>query len=756
MLVKCKIVREIYASDDFRIFACEPTNDNETEVTLNDYKNFCITGKLPYLTVNEVYTLEVTEIDNPKFGKQYKVESVPSLETYITDFESITEDMNFHMLCQIMTPQQATYVHSAYPNFCKLILMGRDEEIDVKNIYNVKHVRFEEYKHAIKEKFRYYYIMNRYKCFNMSFDEARMLSDLYPQDIQMLFDKIDKNPYAILILYLDRSFKNADDCILSAFPELADSDIRVEALMLDLLKKNELEGNTKMHANVLAFHIKGIEPLLIKRLKPVVEASDYIYYNDDTKDIAIQLTHDRENFVASFISDKLNNSTKLSCDWKSFQNVDDFNLTDMQLNALKNLCEYSVSLLVGYSGSGKTSTTKAMINMLDEYGYSYTLLCPTGKASKRLHDCTNRPATTIHKAVYSGSVYGHVIIVDECSMINLEVAYMLCRALLENQGCRIVFIGDNAQLLPIGCGNIFHDIISSNRVPTTMLTDIFRYNDNGSLYVATNIRQGIPYLKSEDDIQFGENFISKQSANMLDDIINEYKGLIDQGISYHDIMCLSPFNVGNIGSYSINSGIQSIVNPPKDDEQTLSYNRGNTTIIFRTGDLVINTKNNYHIKTYEAWLREMAKDSSNDFFDFENEEDEEEIQLETVIYNGEMGTIREISKSYMVVQFDEELVVLYMEDVFNLLLGYCISVHRSQGSESPYVISVVSPKHFNMLNRNMLYVANTRSSGKHIEIRDMETVNEAIEIAGQFERETFLRDMLTQKINLITEERKSE
>jgi len=755
MLVKCQVVREIYASGDFRIFACNPTADNENPVILNEYNNFCITGNLPYLTVDEVYTLDVTESDNAKFGKQYKVDSVPSLETYITDFESITEDMNYHMLCQITTPQQAMYVHTAYPDFCKLILMGRDAEIDVKNIYNVKEFRFELYKNDIKEKFRYYYIMNRYKKFDLTFEEARDLSERFPQDIEILFQKIDENPYAILILFLGRSFKNADNCILNVFPELADSDIRIEAMMLDFLQKNEMEGNTKMHANILAYYIKGIEPLLIKRLKPIVENSEYIYYNDETKDIALQTTYVREHFVSQFIASKMENYKKLDFNWESFRTVDGFDLTDMQLNALKNLCDYPVSLLVGYSGSGKTSTTKAMINMLDEYGLSYTLLCPTGKASKRLHDCTGKVATTIHKAVFSDSTYGNVIIVDECSMINLEVAYMLCSALMKNPHCRIVFIGDNAQLLPIGCGNIFHDVISSKMIPTTMLTDIFRYDDNGSLFVATNIRTGVPYLTSKETIQFGENFVSMESNDMLSDVTNEYRKLIDMGIPYTDIMCLSPYNVGNIGSYAINDRIQSIVNPLQEGEEKIAYKRGLAEIMFHKGDLVINTKNNYHVQTYDAWMGHMSKDRSGEGIFGDNEE-EESIEWETVVYNGESGIVREITKSHMIIQFDEELVVFQIADTFNLLLGYCISIHRSQGSEAPYVISVVSPKHLNMLNRNMLYVANTRSSGKHVEIRDMDTVNEAIEIAGQFERETFLQNMLTQSINLITEERTAE
>jgi len=731
MLVDARITRKIYESGDFRIFACEIVGDNPG-ITLNTYENFCITGDLCYLQEGQTYQLDVEEITHAKYGLQYKVRSVPSIDTFLSDIKNIPPDLNFAMLKQVTTEDQATYVQTAYPNFCELILNGRQSEINTQKIYNVGSYRLNLYATRLKEQFKYYFVKQKYECYNLTFKEAKTLSNMFI-DLHKLDDKFEKNPYKVLMLNLERSFEKTDACVLKVRPELKDSSIRTEALMWEILLKNESDGNTKMNANILAYYIKKKDAELIKHLKPIAVKSEDIYYNDDTKEIALQSTYDAEERIAKYLYLKQQHSVKWDIDWKQYKTVDGFELTDTQLEALHNLCDNDISLLVGFSGSGKTSTTKSVIKMLDDNNKSYVLLCPTGKAAKRLNECTDRHASTIHKAVMTEKVFGDVIIVDECSMISTDVMTMLITALKQNPHCKVMFIGDNAQLSPIGLGNTFHDMINSETIPKIMLTEIFRYKDNGSLYVATNIRQGLEYLDGYTTQQFGENFLSIESENMLQDITDAYVNLIKDGVSYRDIMCLSPYNVGQIGTYSINNEIQNIVNEITDDDIIVSYRVNDTLVRFKVGDMVINTKNNYDMPLYEC------DNTDNPFGD----ENESELQfLETTVYNGETGVVREIKGNKAIIQFDEDLVVFDPSNIQNLLLGYCISVHRSQGSESPYVISVVSPKHARMLNRNMLYVANTRSSGKHIEIRDLNTVNEAIKHAGHFERETFLNALL--------------
>jgi exodeoxyribonuclease V alpha subunit len=201
-----------------------------------------------------------------------------------------------------------------------------------------------------------------------------------------------------------------------------------------------------------------------------------------------------------------------------------------------------------------------------------------------------------------------------------------------------------------------------------------------------------------------------------------------------DILCLSPFNVGDEGSYRINNAIQAEVNPPKPNEIHLDrkVDKDRTTISFRVGDKLLNKKNDYHALPLDSW-KEIEDScgmlSSDDV-------------PSTSVFNGQDGVIRELDDKKLVAQFDEELIVFDKAKLQNLLLAYCISVHSSQGSEAKYVLNVVSPTHKRMLNRNLLYVADTRSKIMQIDIGDMATYNDALLVDGNKERLTWLKELM--------------
>ena len=213
--------------------------------------------------------------------------------------------------------------------------------------------------------------------------------------------------------------------------------------------------------------------------------SDKFYYDETNKRIALSETYNSECMVADFVKGKLNGN-KWDIDWKKYQDVDGFKLTATQLNALKNVCKHEISLLVGYAGSGKSSTTKAILQMADENNLSYKIVAPSAKAAIRVKEITGRNASTIHKlCLTQEEVFCDMLIVDEFSMCDLPTFCMLIKS-LTNEHCHVLLIGDDAQLIPIGLGKIFHDIIESKIVAETKLTEIFRYSDKGTAYVATD------------------------------------------------------------------------------------------------------------------------------------------------------------------------------------------------------------------------------------------------------------------------------
>lgn len=735
--VKAKIIKEIFTREEFRIFACVPIQVYK-DLKVTKYNNFTIQGQLSFLNVDKEYEFILEEMKS-KYPCTYSVVEVPSIQ-----LEDLTDENEFEILKEITTESQAKYIHDAYPNFIRLILDGKEDEINLNNIHNVGEYRFNAYKREINTKYKYYQIVQRLKDYKIDIIEAKTLFNTFNEQ-DKIEKKIKENPYYVLTEVLERNFNKADKLILELYPNLINSRIRCEALMIDILKRNEIDSNTRLNGNLLWQICKedyNAPDEWSYIIKDVATKSDLIYYDEESKDLSIMNTYIGESIIANFIKDKLSNSHELDIDWNKYKIVDGFELTNDQLKTLENACKYNFSLLIGYSGTGKTSSLKGLIAMLEDNRLTYTLLAPTGAASMRITEQTNRPASTVHrKCLKDKEIWSDFIIVDETSMVDLDTIVMLINCIM-NDETRIILCGDNAQLLPVGKGNIFNDIISCNYVPRTMLTQVFRYDTNGALFVATNIREGKSFfndtekVKVKDNIYSVENnykFIQTDEDKIFDELRIQYDNLLNKGIKPKDIMILCPFNVGSCGNYKINNEIQAEVNAPKPNEKIFSREINGTNIIFREDSRVINKKNDYNALPLESY--ELIQ---NDELGLLNEEDIEHTQ----IFNGQKGIVRSVDDKKMVVQFDEELIVFDKIKINNLLLSYSQSTHSSQGSESKYVISIVNPIHKRMLNRNLLYVADTRAKILHIDIGDINTFNDALLIDGNKLRSTWLKDLL--------------
>lgn len=738
LVIKAKIIRTIFKRDDYRIYACSPMKIYE-DLKLNSYNNFTISGELSYLNEGSEYELEIEEDNNSKYPCSYTVVKVTDL-----DIGELDDEKELEILKTITTDSQAEYIHKAYPNFIRLILEGREDEIDLNNIYNVGKTRFNAYKNEINTKYKYYQIVQDLRKYKIDVSEAKELFNTYVIKDRIL-SEIEKNPYYVMTEVLGRSFNKTDRLILEVRPELKDNNIRCEAITADILRRNELDGNTRLNGNLLwnvMLDDYNAPKEWAKVIKDITKNSTYIYYDEKSRDLARTETYVNESTVANFVKNKVLNSKELNIDYNKYKIVDGFELTESQLKALENACKYNFSLLIGYSGSGKTSSLKGLIAMLEDNRLSYTLLAPTGAASMRITEQTNRDAYTIHrKCLRDKEIWSDFIIVDEVSMVDLDTMVILINC-IKNENTRIILCGDNAQLLPVGKGNVFNDIINCDYVPRTMLTQIFRYDTNGALFVATNIRKGKNFFDNKEKVKVYGNvysvennykFIQTDKDDIFDELKKQYNMLLKKGIKPKDIMVLCPFNVGDCGNYKINNEIQANVNAPVPNEKIFLRDINGTKIVFREGSRVINKKNNYNALPLESY--ELIK---NDELGIIKKEDVECTQ----IFNGQKGIVRSVDDEKMIIQFDEELIVFTKNDEKDLLLSYSQSTHSSQGSESKYVISIVNPIHRRMLNRNLLYVADTRAKVLHIDIGDIKTFNEALLIDGNELRNTWLHEML--------------
>lgn len=746
IIVKAKVIKETFRNGDYRIISWMPMQTYE-DIQLSPYMSFSTKGETPFINTdgNKEYELELELIKHDaKWGDSFRIIDVPSMR-----LEELNDENELKILKEITTESQANYIHDAYPNFIRLILNGEEDKIDLNKIYNVAEYRFNAYKREINTKYKYFGLVQNLKEYRVDISDCKKLYDKYEEEFKIQ-RAIKENPYYVLTEVLERSFNKSDKLILDLFPDLIDSRIRCEALMLDILKRNEADSNTRLNGNFLWQICKedyNAPDEWAYVIKDIAKNSDLIYYDEKSKDLSIMNTYIGESLISNFIKNKLANSNELDIDWNNYKIVDGFELTNDQLKALENACRYNFSLLIGYSGTGKTSSLKGLITMLEDNRLTYTLLAPTGAASMRITEQTNRPSSTIHrKCLKDGEIWSDFIIVDETSMVDLDTMIMLINC-IQNDEARIILCGDNAQLLPVGKGNVFNDIISCDYVPRTMLTQVFRYDTNGALFVATNIREGKSFFNNTEKVKVKDNvysvennykFIQTDEDKIFDELRIQYDNLLNKGIKPKDIMILCPFNIGSCGNYKINNEIQAEVNAPKPNEKIFSREVNGINIIFREDSRVINKKNDYNALPLESY--ELIQ---NDETGLLKEEDIEHTQ----IFNGQKGIVRSVDDKKMVVQFDEELVVFDKIKVNNLLLSYSQSTHSSQGSESKYVISIVNPIHKRMLNRNLLYVADTRAKILHIDIGDINTFNDALLIDGNELRNTWLKDLLLDNSN---------
>lgn len=740
--VKVHCERDLYNKNGYRITAFSPLQVYNN-LKINQYCCFTVKGSnFPYIDVNKDYEIEIEELSTDFRGTTYKLLSCPSVEQL--DVDNLSRNEAFEILMSCTSSEKiANNILDVYPNYIKMALTVGADNINTKPIKGVGEVYNKAYCREITNKYKYFAMLNKYKDYELSVDDCKALYDMFT-DIDKIDHEMKENPYKCLITCCNRSFNNADKIIINLRSDLKDSEQRCAYVIYDILDRNEYDNNTRINANE-AYKIMRDEynvPNLLPLVVNVCKNSDIIYYDDINKYLSKMSTWIAENKISDFIKNKIANSNKLDIDYTKYKDVDGFVLTDTQLNCLKNFCDYDISVLAGVAGGGKSATIKNLVKLMDDNGISYCLLSTTGKASRVLAESTGKTAMTIHKKCFQGDIDSDACIIDECSMLSIDVFCMLINA-ITNKNCKIILVGDCFQLASVNLGKVFFDIIESKIVPTTELTEVFRYKSNGALYVATNVRNGHPFFDDTEMVKYNElnntysicdnyKFIESNDSDIIDIVKNEYIKLINKGIKKQDIMILTPMNKGSLGTYALNNIIQAEVNPPLPDEKTLTRKIDGTTITFRVGSIVLNCKNDYHAVSEEAY-KNMISDS------VLNEED----VADTQIMNGQTGIVREILNDGMIVQFDEELIYISKSKLHNILLSFVETIHKSQGSSCLYTINIISPQHSRMHTRGLEYVADTRCKKATIDIGDMESYEKALSVADNDLRDTWLKELLS-------------
>lgn len=627
---------------------------------------------------------------------------------------NLTEKAELQTLRSLMTNGQAESCHAAYPHFVSMVLNGEADKLDYKKIRGVGKVLLPRYIDKIKTINKRVEFMGETYAWGIEHDDdINKIAATY-KNVYGFSKDINTNPYAVMVNLLEWSFDRADRAITKKTVKWLDSYERCEAATIYALKHNELDGNTRMQAKMLFEIIKSRVPQCIRQLLDVVTKAAQVHYDAPSQNTALQATYSAEQHIADVIKKKIANPHYYPMDWQKFTSVDGLELTNEQAQILEMACKQDVMMLTGSAGTGKSQTTKAIIEMLEANDYTYTLLSPTGIAAKRLREATGREASTIHMFLTCGDNLGDYVLIDEMGMVSVHLLSMLFDKVTDST--KIIFIADPSQLASIACGNIVEDMLDSGIVPVCNLTKVFRYNTSGIITIATDVRNGVNNHLTDTFTDY--KFIETDTL-VIKQIEQEYARLLADEYSKDDVLILSPFNKGDVGSLAINAAIQAKFNP--NELSKVGHTVNDVPIYFKVGDKVINKKNEYAMPLY---------DSDDTAF----------------VANGDIGTVMEIvpdeKEPYMIVRYDCGDCIVDKAHIKNTLLAYAISIHSCQGSQAKAVIVVIDRSHVRMLSRNLLYTSVSRAQERLILIGDEDAIQEGLKVQEEKNRLTELKEML--------------
>ena len=383
---------------------------------------------------------------------------------------------------------------------------------------------------------------------------------------------------------------------------------------------------------------------------------------------------------------------------RAFEREQGIRLSAQQKQAVVGAVTHGVYVITGGPGTGKTTIIRCILRLLDQQGKTL-LTAPTGRAAKRMNEATGENAKTIHRLlVFDGEsgFFKHdeddplkcgCVIVDEMSMVDVYLFRSLLRALTD--GTRLILVGDQDQLPSVGAGNVLKDILLSETVPYTRLTDIYRQEGTSMIAVnAHRINQGVMPVLNQRESDF---FLDRQDsmAAAADTVVRLCVERLPKFLKLEDarrdIQVLSPQKKGPAGVIQLNRLLQQACNPPARGKPELEF--GDLT--FRVGDKVMHIRNDYQLE----WSTADGEEGSG-------------------VFNGDLGFVREVDtdEDALTVQFDDGRIATYTRtDLEELDLAYCVSVHKSQGSEFPVVVMPVVRGPRLLMTRNLLYTAMTRA-----------------------------------------------
>lgn len=686
-------------------------DDNGYTVFLFDCsdKGYVAVGSFLSINIGENLKLVGDFKHNGKYGMQFQVDSYESIAPKTRN--GIIRYLSSGLIKGVGPVTAEAIVKKFKENTLEIIEFNPEKLVEVRGISQKKAKLISESLVEVKDMQNAMVFLQGY---NITTTIALKIYEIYKNST---IEVVKTNPYRLVEDVNGIGFLKADK-IAQSMGIAVDSPFRIRAGVLHILNEaSDKNGHTYMLKPQL---VEGVNKLLaienvdvsktFEDIFDVLQKENLVkvFWEDKHEIIMLTKMYNAEKYVASKLA-ILNNSnieTDLNLDDEItfFENQKHLKLHQDQKNAIKMAINSGVSVITGGPGTGKTTIVSCAFKIFKMLNKNILLLAPTGRAAKRLSESTGEEAKTIHRALEIDFrsklglfVYNEknplpydVIIVDEVSMVDVVLMNSLLKAI--SKGSKLILVGDKDQLPSVGAGNVLADILSSQTINVTQLTQIYR-QENDSLIIsnAHMINEGVmPVLDNKSSDFF---FDSKEERV---DIFNSIVSLVTQRIpsffkiEKSKIQVLAPLKAGECGIENINVSLQEKINPPLPTKNEIKV--GQT--IFREGDKIMQTANNYNLEWKKRYERE------NYFEDGAG------------VFNGDIGYIHKIiPQTYeMVVWFEDGREVVYpRSELSQLSLAYAITIHKSQGSEFDAVVIPVTSGPSLIFTRNLIYTAVTRA-----------------------------------------------
>ena len=721
--IKGNYRKSIFTSDKgyvIGLFKIKETDNEELKIYINKIITF--TGYFHELNLDDMYIFKGDVVEHPKYGLQFNVVEYERLKP--ADEDGLVAFLSSDLFKGIGERLAKSIVDTLGKNVLDEILKDESCLLLVPKMTSKK-------AHTIYETLMKYEESHQIIVYltELGFNMKDAL-DIYNTFKSETIIHIEHNPYCLTDFI---SFLKVDEIALKLNIDVFD-ERRIKACIIYMMKKllftnsdtyleydeilESVFNYLKIDLNIDDFDLYLEE--LINENKIIL--LDNKYYLKEMYDSEINIIN-----TIKYLENKKIDKLFLDNRIEELERVNNIKYNDKQKEAIKKSLDNNITIITGGPGTGKTTIIKAICELYQNiFKLSYeeltnriALLAPTGRASKRMSESTNLPASTIHRFLkwnketneflvneYNKNDH-HLIIVDEVSMIDLNLLDSLFKGLTKN--IKLVLVGDHHQLPSVGPGNILKDLIESDLIDTIYLDTLYRTDENS--YITTLAHEIKDNNLSDSFLETKGDYTFLKCHSIKDNLKNLCLQLIAKGYDYKRVQIMAPMYAGVNGIDNLNKELQNIFNP-KTNQNEIKYG----DVIFRENDKILQLVN----------------------------------LPEENIYNGDIGIIKNIvkieNKNFIYIDFDGNLVKYETKDLNKITHGFVISIHKSQGSEFEVVIMLISNSYKRMLYKKLIYTGITRAKRKLILVGDPDAFLYAVNNNSEKNRKTNLLEQLKNNI----------